>query len=447
MWITKFKLEEIKTLFHSDISGDGLFSISTDSRDIKENQIFLPLVGEKFDGHEYINEVFNKGCSFAFCEKDKLSKVKEQNQSKLIIVENTLNAYHKLANYYKNKINPVVVGITGSSGKTTTKELLSTVLLENFKVHKTEKNFNNEFGVPKTILEMPEDTEVLVLEMAMRGRNQISLLSKTAEPNVAVITNIGTAHIGVLGSVEEISKAKAEILDGVKNKKLILISDNKLLIDIVNNKIKSEEYEKINSDPNGVEYKDGKTKFKFLEEEYEVNVLGKIHAINSTVAIQIAKKLGMKEEDIKKGLLNFSLPQGRGNIVKLTENQFIIDESYNANPESLKAAIENLALYGKEYKKIVVIGELAELGEHKKDLMSEVNECIAKTLIDTVIEVGEQEFEVKIAKKASNIDMAYDILKGHISEDKKAIVLIKGSRVSGLDKLVKLLKENKGVKI
>ena len=158
----------------------------------------MPFSGEKFDGHMFINEVFAKGVKYSFCEKSKTSGL---DQSKLIVVENTLDAYHKIANYYRRKINPIVIAVTGSSGKTTVKELIATVLNEKYRVHKTEANFNNEIGVPKTILEMPKDTDVLVLELAMRGKGEIRYLSGTSEPDVAIITNVGSSHVGRLGSL------------------------------------------------------------------------------------------------------------------------------------------------------------------------------------------------------------------------------------------------------
>jgi len=219
----KFNPKEIQELFGVNITFSSLISICTDSRNIEQDKVFLPLVGEKFDGHHFINDVFNKNVKLSFCEKNKLSKVKDEYKSKLIVVDSTLSAYHKLANYYRKKINPKVIGVTGSSGKTTVKDLLACVLGVKFKVHKTEANFNNEIGLPKTILEMPEDTQVLVLELAMRQKGEIAYLSKTCEPDIAIITNVGTAHIGRLGSKDEIVKAKCEILEHLRKNGLAIL--------------------------------------------------------------------------------------------------------------------------------------------------------------------------------------------------------------------------------
>ena len=204
----QFQIKELQELFSFNSPASTKVSICTDSRIICSDQLFLPLIGENFDGHDFINNVLDKGIKLSFCSASKLTKVKEVHKKKLIIVRDTLDAYHLLANHYRKKINPRVVAVTGSSGKTTTKELIAEVLATKFKTHKTEANFNNEIGISKTILEMPEDTKALVLELAMRQKGEIKYLSKTSEPDIGVITNIGTAHIGRLGSIDKIIRTK-----------------------------------------------------------------------------------------------------------------------------------------------------------------------------------------------------------------------------------------------
>jgi UDP-N-acetylmuramyl pentapeptide synthase len=227
--------------------------ISTDTRDIQVGDHYLALIGEKFDGHNFIAEALEKGAAMIYSSKDfktliedinqqiitenkandlntksedqqkKISKLEasknilSKNQDKLIIIKNTLEQYQRLATEHRNKVNPLVIAITGSNGKTTTKEMLATVLKDHFKIHYSDANFNNEIGVPKTILAMPEDTEILILEMGMRGLGQIDLLSKIAKPNICVITCIGSAHIEILGSKENIKKAKMEIINHIQD--------------------------------------------------------------------------------------------------------------------------------------------------------------------------------------------------------------------------------------
>src|SRR3989338_4666140 len=292
----KFTTKELNQLFSAGIKIALELSVCTDSRAMKPGQIFLPIKGEKFDGHDYINNVFEKfkdGKSIrvlSFCEKKRIKKVKKEHRDKIIIVKDTLEAYHKLANYYRKKINPKVVAITGSSGKTTVKDIVAAVLSSKLAVHKTESNFNNEIGVPKTILEMPRDTEVLVLELAMRGKGEIEFLSKTAEPDIAVITNVGTAHIGRLGSRRAIIKAKSEVLKHLKRGGLAVLANDKELLKITEKVWKGKTASFDLNQASEINFADGKTCFtiqakRLCYEKYSVSALGNIHILNSLIAI------------------------------------------------------------------------------------------------------------------------------------------------------------------
>lgn len=443
---SQFNIDELENLFSfklRQVARQKIFSISTDSRVINENQIFLPLVGERFDGHDFINQVIEKGGMFSFCEKKKSSKVKEEHRSNLIVVENTLDSYHILAKYYLKKINPKIIAITGSSGKTTVKDLVSSVVSIKFKTHKSEANFNNEFGIPRTILEMPEDTQVLVLELAMRGRGEIRYLSKTIEPDIAVITNVGTAHIGRLGSTGEIIKAKAEILEYLKKGGLAVLSNQPELIQYVSKVWKGKIAVFDLSDVTDIYYKEGKTNFTLVAgnikgETYSINALGKIHILNSLIAILVAKYLSVEVSDIQKGISGFSPQEGRGNVVKLQEGIFLIDETYNANPDSLKAAYTSLIeCWGDDYKKVLVLGELAELGKHEEGLLRELGNFLRARPISKVITVGKRLGQVTTSINVENIVECCAILEGLLTP--KTVVLIKGSHVAGLDRIVNQL--------
>lgn len=441
----KFSLKELSDIFNFNCPNDGqLFSICTDSRTINKNQIFLPVGGEKFDGHNFINETLEKGIKFSFCDVKKISKVNEQLRKNLILVDNTLNAYHAIAHHYRNKINPKVIAITGSSGKTTVKELISSVILQKHKVHKTEANFNNEIGVPKTILEMPEDTEILVLELAMRAKGEISFLSKTAKPNIAVITNIGSAHIGRLGSLESIMEAKCEILEHLEDDGVAIVHNHPYLIKCINDRSGKRPFATtmvtfdINEATN-INYKNGKSTFTFENKNYTVNASGQIHVLNSICTIKLAHFLKLSDEEIKKGLIEFKLPEGRGNIIKLKDNIFLVNESYNANPDSLKAALTNLIeCWDKDYKKIVVIGELRELGDYENKLLKELNTWLMDRNLSSVITIGDKLKEIKNATNVKNTDECCAILNKLLVP--KSVVLIKGSHVARLDKIVGTLR-------
>lgn len=449
MYEAKFNLREIFQLFETKtISGTDRkkeFSISTDSRNIQKNQIFLPIVGEKFDGHDFINQIFKEQkIEFAFCEKLKIKKIENKYIENLIPVENTLMAYHKLANFYRKKINPKVVAITGSSGKTTNKDLISTVLNQRFKVHKTEKNFNNEIGVPKTILEMPEDTEILVLEMAMRGKNQINLLSKTAEPDLAIITNVGTAHIGLLGSIENIVEAKCEIFEGLKKSgKAIVLADEKIIK--IANKMINKDKTIIFSEKEiqNLKFLNEKTEIVFENKKYIINALGELHALNAILAIKTGRYFGLTDEEISKGLQVFQIPEGRGNIISLDNNSFLINESYNANPNTIKEAVKNLQKWEEAYKKIFVMGELKELGDKEEELFIELNCWLKdKSFLDEIITVGDKLGRITSAtKNVSNNIECENYLNNYIINNSKVVVLIKASNAANLGKVVEGLEK------
>ncbi len=435
-----FGLDEISSLFPLfPISTNEKFTINTDSRFIKPDQIFLPLVGERFDGHDFINEVLENSIKLSFCESAKVNKINEKNKSKLIIVKDTLEAYHLLANYYRKKINPKVIAITGSSGKTTTKELLSAIISVKYKTHKTQANYNNEIGVPKTILEMPQDTEVLILELAMRQEGEIRYLAKTCEPDIAIITNVGTAHIGRLGSVEAIAKTKCEILEHLKQNGVAILHNNPILIQYAAKIWHGEKFVFDLDQVSDISFKNGKSYFTLggLEsEQYSINALGNIHVLNSIIAILTTKYLGLSKKEIQEGLLKFNIPNGRGNVLKLAEETYLINESYNANPESVKAAILNLieCWNGKDYTKVLVLGELAELGQEEDKLLNELTMWLKDKPIDVVITVGDRLRQIHFAQNVKNNTECCDILKRLLKPG--TIVLMKGSRVAKLDEVI-----------
>ena len=220
-----FSIEEIKKATNAEIikntTDKDVFTFSTDTRTIEKGQIYLPLKGASFDGEKFLSQAIDNGAEGCL-----ITQKNYPEAAKIVLkVENTLNAYMQLANYKRKALNPITIGITGSSGKTTTKEIVYSVLSSKFRTHKTFSNHNNEIGFCQTIISMPENTEVLIVEMGMRGLGEIELLSKFTEPDYAVITNAGSAHIGRLGSLDNIAKAKSEIVKYL-NPKGVLIAQN-----------------------------------------------------------------------------------------------------------------------------------------------------------------------------------------------------------------------------
>lgn len=358
------------------------FTFSTDTRSIKEGEIYLPLKGENFDGEDFIDKALEAGAIGYFTSTPQLLSSSAPQLGKLILqVEDTLIAYLQLAHFYRKKINPKTVAITGSSGKTTTKEMACCVAKEKFKTHKSELNFNNEIGICKTILSMPEDTEVLILEMGMRGLGEIEMLSKYSEPDITIIANVGTAHIGRLGSKENIAKAKCEIIKH-QRKDGIFIAHNDELIKLELSHLSSLAPSRIiyfsHDDVKVLEHKIGYSKFMYKKNEFELNIEGDYNIQNSLAAIEMGFSLGMKVEDINKGLKNYAPIEKRWDCQEV-KGYKIINDSYNANPESMKAAIKTfLELYTPPL--LVVLGDMAELGEHEKKYHQEIGEFICQNV-------------------------------------------------------------------
>ena len=392
-------------------TGIGEVNICTDSREIKSGDFFLPIKGENFDGHDYIEQALEKGAIGAFCNEDSLDKV--QTKDKVISVKDTLETYHQIANHYRKKINPKVIGITGSSGKTTTKEMMRCVLSKKFRTHFSKANFNNEIGVPKTILEMPEDTEVLILEMGMRGLGQISLLSKTAEPDYAVITNVGSAHIEKLGTLSNIRQAKLEITDHLSENGILFIDEDlheELLA------IGSIEEDRLK----------GKHYLKYFHYEPFFNIKGlagrEIHADANAVKL-VAKEFGFSDDEIQDGLDDYEPGPGRGKFIYDDKGNIFIDDTYNANPESVKASVNAMISQFPEKKKIAVIGKIAE---NSPDLIKKLFKDLNEKSNGECIIIDAQEMKVEDIKNLLDKEI-----------EKETVILIKASREAKLEKLLK----------
>ncbi len=370
----KFNEKEILSACNAELiknlGSDDRFRISTDTRTIKKGDIYLPLKGESFDGEKFIGQALEKGAIGYFTTSEQVL-----DDAKIILkVENTLIAYLSIARYLRQKINPITVAITGSSGKTTTKEMVYSVLSEKFKTQKTFSNHNNEIGLCQTVLGISEDTEALIIEMGMRGLGEIELLSKYAEPDYAIITNAGSAHIGRLGSLDNIAKAKSEIVTALNENGALIANDNERL-----KRFAQFSGEKIWYSINQVqvlEQKRGYSKFLYKGIEYELNVEGEYNIENSLAAIELGYKLKMSTDEIKRGLLKYRPIEKRWEEEKIA-GYTLINDSYNANPESMKASVSTfINLYKTP---VVVLGNMGELGENEIELHRAVGVEIAKT--------------------------------------------------------------------
>lgn len=447
----KFNLEEIliatgATLIKNNATDETFFTPSTDTRSIKKGEIYLPLKGENFDGEKFIDKALEAGAIGYFTTGEDIY----QNAKLILKVKNTLTAYLQLANFYRKKINPKTIAITGSSGKTTTKEMAFCVAKEKFKTHKSELNFNNEIGLCKTILSMPEDTQVLILEMGMRGLGEIELLSKYAEPDIAIIANVGTAHIGRLGSRENIAKAKCEIINYMKENG-ILIAHNDELIKAC--KCHDSQIQNIYFSLDNVkilERKIGYSKFVYKDNVYELNIEGDYNIQNALAVIEMGTLLGIDSEKINEGLKKYSPIEKRWEVQEIKDFK-IINDSYNANPESMKGVIKTvLDIYSPPL--LLVLGDMGELGENEIKYHQQIGDFLAEKLSGNkckgvnVITVGKLSKEItkKLNKNAifsENFDNNLQTSR-YILDNVKfgTTIVLKASRSMKLEEIIQELK-------
>lgn len=426
--------------------------VSTDTRDIKTYNLFVPLVGEKFDGHTFAFEAIKKGAVATLWDKNHPAPYIDAG---IIIVDDTLKAYQKLASSYLKATGAKVIAITGSNGKTTTKDILFSILEKRFKVHKTFKNLNNEIGVPKTIMEMNLDDEVIILEMGMDHFGEISRLSNIANPDIALITNIGDSHLENLHTKENIARAKYEILEGLKKDGIFIYNnDDDILNEVIREysilqkiiKVGTKEnsdilISPITSDENG-------STFSIGEYAYSISFIGKHQIYNASFAITIAALLGMSYPEIARALLDVELTSMRMELMHM-QSFDVLNDCYKSNPQSLLSCIETVYSMKGYKNKILILSDMLELGETEEKLHFNVGEKIDKNKIDYVICIG------KLAKEIYNgagrnfnsnnifyFESKDDVVK-KVREiiSKDTLIMVKGSRSMKMEEIVEKLKE------
>ncbi|MDS1004806.1 UDP-N-acetylmuramoyl-tripeptide--D-alanyl-D-alanine ligase [Clostridium sporogenes] len=453
------KLEEIIKAVNGElvITGekDEYNSVSTDTRKIKKGDIFIALKGENFNGNNFVETAIEKGADLCIVSELVFDKEKINKSSYVVKVENTNKALLDLAKYYKSKLGIKVVAITGSTGKTSTKDLVAAVLSEKYKVFKTEGNFNNEIGLPLMICKLDKSYDIAVLEMGMNHFNEIHNMAEAAKPDIAIITNIGISHIENLGSRKNILKAKLEVTDFFDNDNALIINgDDDLLSDFESDKYKVYKIGTENKfDFNGQKLilEEESIEFDILEQgkiaykNFKVNVPGKHNVLNSLTAIACAKILDMDYEDIQNGIKNLKATSMRLDIIR--ENGFtIINDCYNASPDSMKAAIDVMEnINGK--RTIVLLGSMMELGNESYKAHREVSEYAKEKGIDLLFSIGEfneayregfEEVNKDNYKSFLNNKEAAKYIKNIIRDGD--VILVKASRAMRLEEIVEELR-------
>lgn len=422
--------------------------ISTDSREISPNSIFLALNGENFNGNKYAVNAIKSGAKL--CIVDEEIEIPDNSDCSLIKVSNGKEALLNLAEYYRSKLSIKIIGVTGSTGKTSTKDLIGAALSKTFKVFKTKGNFNNEIGLPLMIFSLDKSYEVAVLEMGMNNFGEIHNLAKAARPDIAVITNIGISHIENLGSQEGILKAKMEIADYFTNENTLIINgEDSFLATIKDKNYKvvscglSEESrlraKEVNLMEESIEFilnKDGE------KHKFKIDVPGEHNVLNSLLAIGCGIELGVSYNDINEGFKNLARTPMRLEIIRNKEGYIVINDCYNASPQSMKSALEvqnNI----KCNKKIAVLGTMLELGNEAYLAHKDIGEYAKDVKVDELLVTGEfsKAYKEGFGDDTKIFNTKLELikyLKNRISIENS--VLIKASRGMKFEEIVDAIK-------
>ena len=450
------KVAEIAKALGSIVDSQYIINrVSIDSRDVDENTIFFAIKGERFDAHDFIKDVADKGVGAIVSHK------KVECSAPIIYVDDTKKALLEFASYYRRSIDELlVIGLTGSVGKTTTKEMVACVLAQKGETIKTEGNLNNEIGVPKTLFRLESSTKNSVVEMGMDGAGQISVLTKCAKPDCGIITNVGVSHIENLGSREGILNAKLELLEGLpKGAPLFLNGDNDML-----STVKTDDYKVIffgienkNCDVLAEEITEIGLATEFvavkgdIRQKITIPTVGIHNVYDALTAFAVGLEYGVSPEKIAEGLLNYT-PSGMRQRIKEVGGITVIEDCYNASPDSQKAGLNSLSKIAKD-RKIAVLGDMLELGSYSETAHRNVGEYAAESNVDMLFTYGkESQFMADSAKKAGlNKVFAFtdkdELTKSLLTELRTGdTVLFKASRGMKLEEIIEKVYEQWDVK-
>ena len=432
--------------------------ITTDSRDCPEGSIFLALKGDKFDGNQFALKALEQGCAYAIVDDPKISQQANVDDHRLILVADTLQTFKALAREHRRQFQIPVIGITGTNGKTTTKELIAAVLQQRYNVLYTQGNFNNDVGVPKTLFRLTKEHEIAVIEMGASHQGDIRTLAETAEPTCGLITNVGRAHLQGFGSFKNVVKTKGELYDflGRRGESLVFINaDNERLLDILPDTVWVAPY---SSDPENAgvctcgeilscapflkfRWRESDSNLEDKNEEpqwYEVQtqLIGSYNIDNMMAAIAVGLNFGVEPTDINRALEDYKPSNNRSQLTVTAHNHLIVD-AYNANPSSMRAALENFSLM-EGSPKMAILGMMGELGKSSRKEHQKIVDLLATLNLDEVWLVGSEFAAIECDyRKFADLEQ----VKAAIAEQRPEgyHILIKGSNSTRLFQLPELL--------
>lgn len=416
---------------------EEVFGFSIDSRTLRKNEIFIAIQGENFDGSNYIDVAIKKGSSWI------ITSSKNHKSNRCIYVKNTKETLCKIASYLVGEVSPKIIAITGSNGKTTTKEMVANILYQHYPKNEilvTKGNLNNDIGLPLTLFNLKKNHTIVVLEMGMNHQDEITKLCKIAPPDIAVITNIGEAHLENFSSKNGIAKAKKEILLGAKKNGIAILPRD----DVYFNYLKSDclylRCISFGINKNSNIRLDLSSKVLTVDKEkinIESSLLGKENLMNMAAAVSVANALELPTETIMKGMKTIDSIEGRLEVKITASNIKIIDDTYNSNPSSMMMAIDVLDQF--KQKKILIVGDMAELGPLSKKYHTDIGHYILEKNIDLVMGIGNMtKYLIDVLgtkglwypSKEDLLNETNKILK------KDTVVLVKGSRFMRMEQIV-----------
>ena len=450
-------LKEITELSNGQLNNEKFSDIvipivSIDTRTLDPGDMYMPIIGEKLDGHLFIDQAFEKGAAATF---SKIGEITNDQGRPIIWVEDSNKAFKELAKNYRNSLDLKLIAITGSNGKTTTKDLIANVLEKKYSVKKTIGNLNNDIGVPKTILTFDKDTNIGIVEMGIDNFEQMNDLTTMGNPDIAIITNIGDSHLQQLKTKENVAEEKLHIIDGLKEDGVFIYNnDDPVLrekvkeLDIKHKLISFGTSEGSDYKINVIESNSNGSLFEVNGKRVNTSLIGHHQILNSTVAIIVGKLLGVENEEIIDGLTKKDLTKMRSELLSC-DGFDILNDSYKSNPQSLRSALDTLNLLNGYSRKIAILGDMLELGSNEEELHRQIGRELSPEKIDYLLLYGPlSKFIYEEAMKnypQSRVfhfetkDQLIDKAKYLITRN--SISLVKASRSLRLEEIVEALEQ------